>query len=184
MSSRRAFTFCWGGPIAEKFNVSTFYLNMTFQKKNETHLTITAKMNDLGQSFCFGMMFDVNHNGELDPRDEEYVYKARPYYLATDFPTIHYGATPAQFGQYVEDGMRFFTHFAETTIDDLHTCDFDPELGYTYIIPVNLKDVLWQPYKVAELINDLVHVEYWGNWQKDGPNLVSVEFAFGKELIT
>ena len=98
-------------------------------------------MNDLGQSFCFGMMFDVNHNGELDRQDEGYIYKARPYYQAADSATKHYGATPARLGQDAEDGMRFFTDFAETIIADLHTCDFDPKLGYTYIIPVNLKDV-------------------------------------------
>lgn len=185
LNSQRTFTFCWGGPIAEKFNVSIFYLNMTFQRINETHLTVTAKMNDLGQSVCFGMMFDVNHNGELDHNDEGYRYRARPGYLAPDTTTKHYLATPAQLGQYVEDGMRSLTHSAETTIFDLHTCDFDPELGYTYIIPVNLQDVFsGRSYKeVIELISDLIHVEYWGNSQKDGYNLVSVEFAFGKELI-
>lgn len=186
MNNKKSFNFFWQGPIAEKLNVTTFWLNVTFERTNETHLIITVKVNDLGYSYCVGIAFDVNHNGEIDEDDQGYVYGALPYYIAPDTTTKHYGATPAFLGPYREDGQRFFQSFAECTIDDLHTCDFDSELGYTYIIAVNLQDVLWQrfPHKVVELINDLIHVEYWGNMQDGKASLVSVEFCFGIELIT
>jgi len=185
VNTSRTFNFFWGGPIAEKFNVTTFWMNITFHRENETHLLIAVKVNDLGYSYCVGIVFDVNHNGEIDCEDEGYIYRASPYYIAPDNTTKHYGATPALLGPYQEDGQRFFQSFAEYTIDDLHTCDFDPELGYTYIIPVNLQDVFsGRPYsEEVDLINDLIHVEYWGNLRDSEASRVSVEFSFGMELI-
>lgn len=181
-NSSKAFNFFWGGPIAEKFNVTTFWMNITFQRTNETHLLIKVKVNDLGHSTAMGIAFDVNHNGEIDRGDQGYMYQAVPFYTEG---TKHYGAIPHFLGPYREDGQRFFETFAAVTISGLHTCDFDPGLGYTYIVSVNLQDVFWAqyPHKVVELINDLIHVEYWGNVQDGKANVVSVEFCFGMELI-
>jgi len=174
-NSKRTFSFFWQGPIAEKFNVTTFWMNITFQKINETHLIITVKINDLARAYV-GVVFDVNHNGEIDKYDLGYSYGAIAYYIGTDNTTIHYFAQPAYLGPYREDSQRFFEEFAECSFEDLHTCEFDPELGYTYIITVNLQDVLWpSSHKEVELINDLIHVEYAFE--------VAVEFSFGMELI-
>jgi len=84
-NSSETFNFFWQGPIAEKFNVTTFWMNITFQRTNETTLLITVKINHLRHdniSFDYvGIVFDVNHNGEIDGLDDGWMYMRLKYYM-------------------------------------------------------------------------------------------------------
>jgi len=163
-NTSKTFNFFWQGPVAEKFNVTTFWMNITFQRENETHLQITVKVNDLNTTYTFGeiedyvgIVFDWNNDGLFDLGDQ---------YLPDNC------SRPALLGKY-RDGQRFFDLIAMTMLDNTHETYYDPELGYTYVIPVNL---YWrwgqEEYRLA---NDLIHIEY--------SRTVSVEFSFGMELI-
>jgi len=157
VNTSKTFNFFWGGSIAEKFNVTTFWMNITFQRTNETHLTITVKTNHLDFRHDYvGLAFDADDDGEIDG-------PGMKFYSTNE-------SLSAYLGPY-RDGQRFFEIIESALFYGLHTCTFDPQQGYTFVFPINL-----QKYKP---INDLIHVEYiaeniWGT---------AVEFCFGMELI-
>ena len=195
MNNKRTFNFCWTGPIAEKFNVSTFWVNVTFERPNETNLIITVKTNHLrfhevhpdyaeynityGQVSYVGIVFDDNNNGELDEHDEGYEYSGYNW------------SHPVLLDFYNSEGQRCIGSHGMQELLNTHKCTFDPELGYTYVIPIALQLYPERPFNlpVQELTNDLVHIEYyyffneWTTWDLEDKKVPIVEFSFGMELI-
>lgn len=157
-SNPKTFTFSWTGPIAEKFNVTTFWMNVTFERTNETHLTVTVKTNDLNyRGSNVPIFFDENGDGEINEAGKEYLSSNITY-------------NEVYLGPY-RNGHRFVEEIASSISFNKHTCIFDPQQGYTYTIPIPLEE--------HNLTNDLVYVGYFSVdiWK------TSVEFHFGKELI-
>ena len=181
-TKENTFNFSWEGSIAEQFNVTTFWMKITFERPNETNLIITVKTNHLrfrevhpdyveengtyAQVDHMGIVFDSNNNGELDEADEgiEYFMYGWKRWCYLD--------------AYDAEGQRRIGSCTMGEVNPVHRVTFDSELGYTYVIPYALS---WYPERhpgmlVLDLSNDLVHVEYNG--------IVAVEFNFGMELIT
>lgn len=172
INSSKTYNFFWQGPIAEKFNVTTFWMNITFQRINETHLVVTVETNNLNSDDpgCVGMLFDMNHDGELGFGDDGWVYYTFKSYVAPYYAKVKACFVPfnPSLGNVLyRNGQRFFNCFAECYVAGEHTWFFDSEKGYTYVVLVNLEEL--------SLINDLIHVEY--------DFAVAVEFCFGMELI-
>lgn len=173
-NTSKTFNFFWGGPIAEKFNVTTFWMNITFQRENETTLLITVKINHLRydtHSYDYiGIAFDTNHDGELGVQDGGSKYLRLKYYVDPYFAKQTAGFVrdvPSLGNTLYHNGQLFFNCIAMCYSRSNHTVYFDPELGYTYIILINLQR--------QGLTNDLIHIEY--------DFTVSLEFCFGMELI-
>ena len=139
LKSSKTFNFFWQGSNAEKFNVTTFWMNITFERANETFLFITVKTNHLiFGNYHVGIVFDTNHNGEIDECGKMYRVDNSTYERAC-------------FGPY-RDGERFLETIASSVSFNTHTCTFHPQLGFTYVMPIDLQDL--------NLTNDLIHVEY------------------------
>jgi hypothetical protein len=188
--NNETFTFSWEGDyvspwhdwidnrtIEERFGVTTFWMNVTFERINETNLVITVKMNDLVKGGSLGIVFDENQNGEIDEGDEGLKYGTILFSTVSSNGTF-YTAQRVFLGPF-RNGQRFFESFAFCIIQDIHTVDFDPDLGYTWTIPVRFRN-LYSEFHVpncteVELIKDLIHVEY--------EFAVAVEFRFGMGLI-
>ena len=165
----KTFNFSWGGAIAEKFNATTFWMNVTFERTNDTHLTITVKTNDLNhRGGDVSIFFDENGDGKIgslffgengDGCDAGKMYRSS---------NITY--EEVYLGPY-RNGHRFVEGYTSPLSFDKHECIFDPQQGYTYIIPISLEE--------HNLTNDLVYVGYLSVdvWE------TSVEFCFGMELI-
>ena len=181
MQTKKTFDFSWQGSIAEKFNVTTFWMNVTFERTNKTHLTITVKTNHLRHD-------EVKPRPPTLPDDEEW----NVTYGDADYVGIVFNLDVEDFGtrylangeywhgwlQEHEDGQRFLsksTPAVGITGTGLHECYFDSEQGYTYVILVELADYSSGFFNPKPVSSDLIHIEY--DWT------VVVEFHFGKKLI-
>ena len=158
-STNKTFNFCWTGSVAEKFNATTFWMNVTFDRVNETHLIITVKVNDLSpQGGHVGLAGDGDGDGEIDGGG--LMYCAGNYTIESCL------------GPWI-NGQRFLGAIIDGIDFGWHTCVFDPQQGYTYVIPTTVTNA-------TAKASDLIHVEYVSIGAQER---VMVEFRFGMELI-
>jgi hypothetical protein len=174
---KRTYSFYWEGSIAEKFNVTEFWLNVTFDRINATHLTLTIKTNHLRYDEPYPIP------DPLPPGLNASYYENRTYGMLDKVGVCgnpHFGSSGIIYGGgdawavywlgFYKDNQRFlffFAGFVGSTGTGRHTRYFDPKLGYTYVInPAPIED--WRDCNI-------IHIEYDG--------IVAVEFAFPKELV-
>lgn len=180
-TKKKTFIFSWEGPIAEKFNVSTFWMKVTFERMNETHLAITIETNHLRYN-------EVKPRPPTLPDDEEWnvTYRDADYVgIVFNLGTENFGTRYLANGEYWHswleengDEQRFLSKSSPAvgiTGTGLHECYFDPERGYTYMILVELADYSSGFLSPRPVNSDLIHIEY--DW------MVLKEFHFGEELI-
>jgi hypothetical protein len=174
---KRTYSFYWEGSIAEKFNVTEFWLNVTFDRINATHLTLTIKTNHLRYDEPYpipdplppGLNASYFENRTYGMMDYVGVC-GNPHFFS---PGMRYGSNEAwshQYLGYYEGNQRFLYFYAPhwgAYGTGRHTQYFDPELGYSYSI---------NPAPIEDLQDcNVIHIEY--------DRIVAVEFAFPKELL-
>ena len=128
----RTFVFEWS-PEEQNIVNGTLRINITFMWKAE-NLCVTARINDheYHSKRSFGLIFDMNHDGNITSGEKAYLFRA-------DNTT-----RPAFFGH----GAGFFVAMVLDQPSPYHTCVFDSS-GYTFNISLKLN-----------LKNDLVQVCY------------------------
>jgi outer membrane murein-binding lipoprotein Lpp len=164
--SIKTFNYYWEGSIAEYFNVTRFWMNVTFERYEREGmrcLNITVEVNDLRESGASYVGISSDLTSFLD-------YKTWIFHSFYSWiPSINDTGLPRQPGSLAEDtsGLRFINPVVAHYFPSFHQVRHDTQLGYTYVIPINFEEL--------EINNDRIHVEY--------AQKVAVEFSFGMELI-